>query len=145
MSSPTQRSLAKLRAEGWTAATVERWNPHVKIRQDLWGFGDLLCFKGDEVLIVQTTSGSNLLARVAKIRMLPVADDWLRSEHRKIVVHGWLRKGPRGKRKTWRCREVCVKRRATADSWELVGVEEDGDEIFTPKPCPLCKNQPCVC
>jgi len=25
---PTQRSLAKLRAEGWLVAVVERWNPY---------------------------------------------------------------------------------------------------------------------
>jgi hypothetical protein len=38
---PTQRSLAYLRAEGWQVAIVERWNPHARIRQDLFGdYGD---------------------------------------------------------------------------------------------------------
>lgn len=106
MSSPTKRSLKLLRADGWTAATVEKWNPHVKIRQDLWGFGDLLAFRGNEVLIVQTTSGSNVAARIAKIRLIPAADHWMASPTRKLLIHGWSKRGPRGKRKQWTCRVV---------------------------------------
>lgn len=106
MSSPTARSLAKLRKDGWTAATVEKWNGFIKRRNDLYGFGDILAFKGDVTLIVQSTSGGNVSARVEKIKLIPAADHWLQSETRRIVVHGWARQGPRGKRKLWTCREV---------------------------------------
>ncbi|MBI4326652.1 MAG: hypothetical protein HY674_15520 [Chloroflexi bacterium] len=42
---PTQRSLSKLRAEGWLAVIVERWNPYDRVRQDLFGFADLLAIR----------------------------------------------------------------------------------------------------
>lgn len=104
MSSPTQRSLAKLRAEGWFAEITEHWNPWSKTRKDLYGFCDILCFKKDEVLIVQTTSGANVSARKEKILSLQASSLWLESPTRKIVVHGWRKVGPRGKRKVWECR-----------------------------------------
>lgn len=106
--SPTQRSLKKLRGEGWLVHITERWNPFAKIRQDMFGFIDLLAIRGDVTLAVQTTSGSNVAARVEKIRSLQSHAVWLESPNRKIVVHGWRKVGPRGKRKTWECREVCV-------------------------------------
>lgn len=103
---PTQRSLRKLRTAGYLVAVVEKWNPHARIRQDLFGFADLLGFRGDEVLLVQTTSGSNVAARLTKIAGLPVAAAWRNGSNRRLVVHGWRKTGPRGKRKTWQCREV---------------------------------------
>lgn len=106
--SPTQRSLAKLRKEGWFVAITERWNPWSKTRQDLFGFIDLLAIRGDETLAVQTTSGTNVSARLEKIRGIQAASLWLESPSRKIVVHGWRKVGERGKRKLWDCREVTV-------------------------------------
>lgn len=106
--SPTQRSLAKLRKDGWLVAITERWNPFAKIRQDLFGFVDLLAIKGDTTLAVQTTSGDNVTARIAKIRALQSSSLWLESPNRKIVVHGWRKIGERGKRKIWECREVTL-------------------------------------
>jgi hypothetical protein len=106
--SPTQRSLKLLRDRGYLVAVVEKWNPAIHIRQDLWGFGDLLAIKGDDCLIVQTTSGANVASRLAKIRAASMAALWLVSPHRRIVVHGWRRGGARGKRKLWECREEFV-------------------------------------
>lgn len=106
--SPTQRSLKKLRSEGWLVAITERWNHHAKCRQDLFGFADLIAVKGNEVLAVQTTSGDNVSHRVEKIRALASAPLWLASPMRKIIVHGWSKRGPRGKRKLWTCREVVM-------------------------------------
>lgn len=91
-------------------AIVEKWNPWAKIRQDLWGFGDILCFRGNEVMIVQTTSGANIAARKEKIAKSQAASLWIEVPTRLIVVHGWSRTGPRGKRKVWTCREVWVTR-----------------------------------
>lgn len=106
--SPTQRSLAHLRKIGWTAAITEHWNPHAFIRQDLFGFADLLCLKaGEPHLIVQTTSGNNAAARVTKILAEPKARLWLETGGT-IVVHGWAKRGARGKRKLWTLREEAI-------------------------------------
>ena len=106
--SPTQRSLARLRKENWLCAVTEHWNPWTKRRADLFGFIDIVCLRGDETLAVQTTSGSNVAARLGKIKATQAASVWLESPNRKITIHGWDKKGPRGKRKTWECREVFV-------------------------------------
>ncbi len=87
--SPTERSLQLLRKEGWTVAVVEKWNAHIKRRQDLFGFADLLAFKeGETPLLVQTTVGSEVPKRIAKIRASEHALPALRSGFA-IHVHGW--------------------------------------------------------
>lgn len=98
--SPTQRSLKLLRDEGYTVAIVEHFNHFARIRQDLFGFIDLLALRGDETLAVQTTSYSNVSARVNKI-----ADHENLAAVRKagwsIAVHGWHKVGNR-----WQVRVV---------------------------------------
>lgn len=93
--SPTQRSLAEMRKRGYLAAVTERWNPFAKIRQDLFGIVDVLCLGEKEVVAVQTTSASNLNARVKKItdhESTPA----LRRAGVRILAHGW-RKAPNGR------------------------------------------------
>ena len=65
--SPTQLSLKKLKEDGYLVAITEHWNPFARIRQDLFGFIDLLAIKDGQVLAIQTTSKSNMNARVKKI------------------------------------------------------------------------------
>lgn len=104
---PTQRSLALLRKDGWTAGVVEKWNPHARIRQDLFGFVDIIAVKpGKGILALQVTSGANLASRLAKIVAEPRAALWLRSGGL-LEAHGWRLAGQRGKRKTWQVRR-CV-------------------------------------
>lgn len=100
--SPTQRSLKLLRGEGYVAQVVEHFNIFAHIRQDLWGFIDILAMKAGEqgLLGVQTTSSSNSAARVTKIKGIPEHKLWLASGNR-ICVHGWSKKGKAGKRKLW--------------------------------------------
>ena len=85
---PTQRSLEALREAGYLPVVVERWNPFAKIRQDLWGWCDILAIRKNEVLAVQVTSGSNVAARIKKIEesetVAKVRDAGIR-----IEVHGW--------------------------------------------------------
>jgi len=100
---PTQRTLAELRKRGYTAAVVEKWNPHARIRQDLFGFIDVLALRGAETLAVQTTSASNMSARVRKIADAD-AISAVRDAGWSIVVHGW-RKNSKGR---WVLREVDV-------------------------------------
>ena len=104
--SPTQRSLALLRKQGYTVAITEHWNQYARIRQDLFGFVDVLAVS-ERMLAIQTTSGTNVSKRVKKIIELEAAREWLEAGHR-IVVHGWAKRGERGKRKLWTCREVEV-------------------------------------
>jgi hypothetical protein len=99
---PTARTLALLRAEGWTAQVVERWNAHARIRQDLFAAFDVVAIRADVagVLGVQCTSGSNVAARVRKLLDNPAVAVWLQAGN-SAAVWGWARRGPRGKRKTW--------------------------------------------
>lgn len=100
--SPTQRSLKHLREMGCFAQITEKWNPFAKIRQDLFGVVDVLALGLDgSTIAVQTTSGSNVSARVRKIAEAP-ATPFMRKAGWKIIVHGW-RKNAKGK---WTLREV---------------------------------------
>jgi hypothetical protein len=102
--SPTQRSLKHLRDAGHTCAVTERWNPHAKIRQDLFGFVDILSLSPDgETVAIQACNISDVSKRVDKIG----AADCVAAIRRcgwHILVHGWG-KQPNGR---YRLREVDV-------------------------------------
>ena len=103
---PTQRTLALLRQQGYFADVVERYCSFTRRRHDLFGFLDVVAINLDAqgVLGIQTTSGSNLSARVAKIMASEQAEAWLESGNR-IVVHGWKKYAKKVDGKNWRCRE----------------------------------------
>ena len=100
--SPTQLSLKLMKERGFLCEITERWNPFAKIRQDLFQFIDILCLAEGQVVGVQTTSYSNMSARVKKIRehanFQRVHDAGI-----KVVVQGWHKKDNR-----WQVREVDV-------------------------------------
>lgn len=102
MSSPTQRTLAHLRAAGYPLVqVVERWNPFAKVRQDLFGIIDVVAVCPD-IVGVQATSASNVAARIAKItesEALPI----LRKAGIRVLVHGWAKRKGR-----WTLREVYI-------------------------------------
>lgn len=129
--SPSQRSLAFLRSQGWTCAIVEHWNAHIMRRQDLYGFGDVLCCRaGSGIMIVQTTSdqsSGNSSARRHKIIAEPRAKAWLEAGAR-ISIHAWAKRGERGKRKLWTCREVEI----TLDDFSTTAVSERALETTEP-------------
>lgn len=86
--SPTQRSLQHLRSRGYLVAVTEHWNPFAKVRQDLYGFVDVLALHDGKTLAIQTTSASNFSSRKKKIlehENLPmlIAAGW------QVVIHGW--------------------------------------------------------
>ena len=91
---PTQRTLAYLREQGYLCAIVEKWNPHVKIRQDLFGFIDILAIKKNETLAVQCTS-TGVAARVKKIQESEYLSR-VREAGWKILIVGWS-KNSKGK------------------------------------------------
>ena len=93
--SPTSLTLEHLRAHGWPLVeVVERWNPHAQVRQDLFGFIDVLAVRRDETLAVQATSAANVAARVRKIADNPNINS-VREAGWRIVVHGWAKEGRR--------------------------------------------------
>jgi hypothetical protein len=102
MTSPTQRSIELLKKEGYKVAIVEKFNHFIKIRQDLFGFIDLVALHPDKkgILGVQTTSGSHLANRIDKAMMLPAFHLWIKCGNA-VEFHGWVKKGARGKRKLW--------------------------------------------
>jgi len=98
--SPTQLTLRDLRRRGYTAAIVEKWNPHARIRQDLYGIIDVLAVGRDETVGVQCTTAGNVPNRVAKISDHENTP-YLREAGWTLLIHGWAKKN--GK---WTLREV---------------------------------------
>ena len=98
---PTARSLAYCRQQGYQAAVVERWIPQARKRVDAFGWIDLLILTGESIAGVQCTSGDNHASRVAKVREL--AGPWIACGG-VAEVWSWSKQGPRGARKLWRLR-----------------------------------------
>lgn len=114
--SPSARSLAFLRSQGWTGDVVERWigGGGFKVRKDFCGYADLVALKPDGhghpiAIAVQATSGTNVTHRLSKMRGIPAAIEWLDAGGR-IEIHGWAKRGKRGERKTWQVRLLVVTR-----------------------------------
>lgn len=107
--SAVQRSLAWARENGWFAAVTEKWNPHVRIRQDLFGIADLLLVRPEtsEIVLVQVKGESggadNLTAARRKIDEANVTRPWLLAGG-SIELWKWRKTGARGKRKLWNVR-----------------------------------------
>lgn len=99
---PSQRSLKLLRESGWVPWIVERWNQHARIRQDMYGFVDIVAIKPNKTLAVQTTSWSNISARKQKIIHSDLVLDVLGAGW-EINIHGW-----RKNKKTGRWEVKCV-------------------------------------
>lgn len=101
---PTQRTLKHERELGRIAAVVEKWNPHARIRQDLFGWIDALSVdpKGRGVIGIQTTTQPNASARIQKARekCSGALTVWLLAGNA-LKLHAWAKRGPRGQRKVW--------------------------------------------
>lgn len=129
--SPTSRSLAYCRRQGWHAAVVEKWNPHAMIRQDLFGCFDLIVVMPElwvwfkhgyppqaemdrladqyraRIIGVQACAGASHAARREKVAAAAVLPDWL-AAGAVAEVWSWSKQGPRGKRKVWTLRRERV-------------------------------------
>ena len=115
--SPTTRSLKALRAQGYEAEVVERYNSFTQRRHDLFGIIDILAIKGKETLAVQTTSGSNIQARATKILAAAITERLLAAGW-EIQVHGWRRLKVKrgGKAFRWRCAVLNIRELALGGS-----------------------------
>lgn len=124
VTSPTQRTLAECRKLGWVAQVVEKWNPHARIRQDLFGCIDIVAVtpKDDRMfgrtIGIQACAGSSSAARVKKAMAEPRLKAWLDAGNF-FEVWAWRKVGPRGKRKVWEVRitqvESCYNGELVAD------------------------------
>jgi hypothetical protein len=86
-------SLDYLNKLGWTCQIVEKWIPGANVRQDAFGFGDILAYHMTSgICLVQTTTWGNFNARKAKIDVSPHKPLWKCAGGR-ILLHGWGDKG----------------------------------------------------
>ena len=106
MPSPTQRTLAHARKMQWTVQVVEKWNPHARIRQDLFGCIDLVALTGS-ILGIQACAGSSHSARLRKAMAEPRLLTWLQCAAH-FEVWSWAKRGARGKAKRWTLRRTAV-------------------------------------
>ena len=108
--SATQKSLKKLRDEGYLCEIVEKTIPKCFIKKDLFGFIDILAIKDDEVLAVQTTVGTNnsnpRIKKIQNHQNYPKVKKlgW------NITVHGWRKLKEKCKngntKEVWKCKET---------------------------------------
>ena len=100
--SPTQLTLRKLKKEGYRAVVVEKWNPHARCRQDLFGIIDVLAVGPGVTIGVQATTYKNRHARVRKMADSDSIGD-LREANWTLLVHGW-----RKVKNRWQCTEIDI-------------------------------------
>jgi len=93
VASPTSRTCDYLRRRGYRVAIVEKWNAHTKTRHDLFGWMDVLAFKGSMIYGIQATTFSNRSSRIKKVLANDHALAWVQAEHRGAVVFGWKKRG----------------------------------------------------
>jgi hypothetical protein len=99
---PTQRTLKKLRDDGWMAEVVERWVPGANIRKDLFGWIDIMALRDGQTLAVQCTSYSNMSARVKKIEESETIAE-VRKAGWSVWVIGWRKVNNRWTERTVDC------------------------------------------
>ena len=105
--SPTQRTLRELKAQGRLCGIVERFNSFVGkfgIRQDLFGFIDIIALDTERGIIGVQSCGQSYSAHLNKI-----------IEERNQEAFEWLRCG--GKIELWGWRKVKLKRGGKAERW----------------------------
>lgn len=98
-------SLDKWRDRGYMVQTVEHWiqGGRIKKRRDLFGIIDIVAIGNGETIGIQSTSRSNMRARVKKIEDNPSTVANLRDAHWRLIVEGWDKPKFR-----YRCKEIEV-------------------------------------
>lgn len=88
--SPTQLSLRYMRKQNYKTGIVEHWNSFAHIRQDLFGWIDIVCVGNGKIVGIQTTSRSNMEARRKKARGNAALKMWLDAGGL-LYIHGWAK------------------------------------------------------
>lgn len=132
MASPTSRTTQWAKKNGYSAAIVEKWNKFAGIRQDMFGFIDVVLIDGIRpVWGLQITSTGNMASRIKKSLESPNLALWCGSGARFSVV-GWSKKGGKGKRKLWEMKMVhltpgAIHTESTDSKIELPSVDSPHD------------------
>ena len=84
---PNTLTLRHLLDSGWDADICERSAGRFKF--DLFGFADVMAFKGGELLLVQATDFSHSANRTAKVLSNELALKWIHGFARRIEVWAW--------------------------------------------------------
>lgn len=110
--SPTQRTLRNLRQQGAICGIVEHWNSFACIRQDLFGFIDLICLLPDRGIVAVQCCSTDHAKHKQKILDNEVAPEWLKSGG-KIEIWSWrktkVKRGGIAVRWTPRVEEITLK------------------------------------
>lgn len=111
--SPTSRSLQAARRSGYLAAVVEKWNAHAQIRQDLFGFADILLVaphREPQRILVQATTAGHLAERIEKLRGIANVRRCIQAGF-SVECWGWLRRDGR-----WHLRRKVITLEAVKDA-----------------------------
>lgn len=105
---PTQRTMKELKKNGLKAAIVEKWNAHIKIRQDMFGIIDIIALCPERGVIGVQSTGQAFNAHVIKLRDEKAQEtlDWLSVPGTSLELWGWrkLKKKRGGKQMIWKPR-----------------------------------------
>lgn len=118
---PTARTLARLRKDGWTVDKVEWHDPRTHRTHDLFNCIDILALKGKETLGVQATAGRHTSHRMEKMAGTPEMIAWLDAGHRLEI---------------WSWRQLKLKRGESATVWEPQ-ITIVTFELLLPAPLPV--------
>lgn len=130
--SPTERTLRRLRKEGWYAGVVEKWNTHGKFprRVDLFGFVDVIaCHPSGGILAIQSTTTGNQASRRRKI--LDVSGECCEPACAWIMAGGLL--------EVWGWGQYLVKRGGKAKRWRPTVMAMEA-EMFSPVVIERCER-----
>ena len=101
--SPTQRTLALCKKQGRTSGIVEKFNSFIKIRQDLFGFIDIICIDPKQGIVAVQSCGQSHSDHIIKLTV-----------EREEIVKEWLKHAPL-ELISWR--KLKVKRGGKAMKW----------------------------
>ncbi len=102
MASPTARTMAWLRKQGYVCAVVEQRIPTLEhVTRDFCGFADIIAFNHTHTIAVQATSASNIRSRERKIWNEPRALAWALGKGRQVWVVGWKKYAKAIGRRHW--------------------------------------------
>ena len=98
MTSPTQRTLKALRAQGLECAIVEKWNMHARrgdgkrgIRQDMFGIIDIVALDHERGVVGVQSTGTDFAGHMKKLKgeRLRSCIEWLSTPGAHLELWGW--------------------------------------------------------
>ncbi len=105
---PTQRTIRELRQNGIKCAIVEKWNAHIKIRQDMFGIIDIIALDPEKGVIGVQSTGSAFSQHIRKLQDEKAQEtlDWLQTPGTSLELWGWrkIKRTRGGRQMIWQPR-----------------------------------------